>query len=312
MEVDGKKFTEKELSRKFTLTNASSRRYTGHFRPSWTEPLPVGVADAFYAAASQLQYGGSIVIEEEECAGGRALMGKAVNVTGARAAWASMKAAVVGVDEDFDSGSTTVTLGPARHLAPQDMIDLLRASRWRHRVTPQNPDDGGQGNLDDASTDPFAPEDTPSESPGKLSAITLETEGENKKTIIINAAHLDADNASAQMQAWTYVDEDGQQQTMKVLASKQFNLAALPAGKEDLVMLQWNANQEIWEQVGPYEEKDVTLYTRDGILNGTILFKHAETNSEVAYTSSQHRRALQVVSGSSSNKLELDHVHLSN
>ena len=206
MEVDGKNFTEKELSRKFTLTNASSRRYAGRFRPSWTEPLPVGVADAFYAAASQLQYGGSIVIEEEECAGGRALMGKAVNVTGARAAWASMKAAVVGVEENFDSGSTTVTLGPARHLAPQDMIDLLRASRWRHRKQPQNPDDNAASG-DEGPADPFGPEDNRSESPGKLSAITLETE-DATCAAIIDAAGLEDDNP-AMFRKIEYTGADG-------------------------------------------------------------------------------------------------------
>lgn len=206
MEVDGKIFTEKELSRKFTLTNASSRRYVGRFSAGFAEPVPTGVADAFYAAASQLQYGGSIVIEEEECAGGRALMGKAVNVTGARAAWASMKAAVVGVDEDFDSGSTTVTLGPARHLAPQDMIDLLRASRWRHSMQPQNPDDNAASG-DEGPADPFGPEDNRSESPGKLSAITLETE-DATCAAIIDADDLEDDNP-AMFREIEYTGADG-------------------------------------------------------------------------------------------------------
>jgi len=204
--ADGRKFTEKELSRSFTLTNAETRCYIGKFTPPWQEPIPYGIADIFYAAASQLQYGGSIVIEEEECAGGRALMGKAVNVTGARAAWASMKAAVVGVDEDFDSGSTTVTLGPARHLAPQDMIDLLRASRWRHSMQPQNPDDNAASG-DEGPADPFGPEDNRSESPGKLSAITLETE-DATCAAIIDADDLEDDNP-AMFREIEYTGADG-------------------------------------------------------------------------------------------------------
>lgn len=205
--ADGHKFTEKELSRSFTLTNAETHRYIGKFKPPWIEPVPEGIANIFYTAASQMQYGGSLVIEEEECSAGRGLMGKAVNVSGARQAWETMRAAVVGVDEDFDAGTTSVTLGPARHLAPQDMIDLLRASRWRHRVTPQNPDDGGQGNLDDASTDPFAPEDASSDSPGKLSALTLETE-DATCAAIIDADDLEDDNP-AMFREIEYTGADG-------------------------------------------------------------------------------------------------------
>ena len=214
--ADGHKFTEKELSRSFTLTNAETHRYIGKFKPPWIEPVPEGIANIFYTAASQMQYGGSLVIEEEECSAGRGLMGKAVNVSGARQAWETMRAAVVGVDEDFDAGTTSVTLGPARHLAPQDMIDLLRASRWRHRVTPQNPDDGGQGNLDDASTDPFAPEDASSDSPGKLSALILEDES----TISIDCRDIKP-SSTAMFRKIAYTAPDGTEIRTRVLATPQ-------------------------------------------------------------------------------------------
>lgn len=266
--VDGKTYTEKKLHRRLRLTNAESRRYIGHFQPSWTEPAPSGVAAAFYAAMSPLQYGGSLTVEEEECAAGRALMGKAVNVSGARAAWATMAAAVAGVDEDFDGGTTAVTLGPARHLAPQDMIDLLRASRWRHRAAPHNPDDGGVPAQDASETDPFAPEDLPAESPGKLSALDIV---DDTKTVRIDASGIPAG------------------------ATAQFREVALFAGSARVLCTD-PANTG-------FDEEDITIYCAQFKLAGKLISKTVEsvktvygitTLSIVPYTSADKYLPLQV------------------
>ena len=311
--VDGRTFVEKTLQRRFKLTNAVSKRYIGRFQQSWTEPVPTGVAAAFYAAMSALQYGGTVRIEEEECTAGRTLMGKALNVSGARAAWATMRAAVIGVDEDFDAGSTQVTLGPARHLAPQDMVDLLRASRWRHRAAPQNPDDGGVAAPAEDEVDPFEPEDTSAESPGKLSALVLTDE--DVGSINIDAADLDEGEA-IEVRECTFTDTDGDPQTVKIMATAAMSIggggSGLPTGTSDHMLLRWNATNSAWEQIGGYEERDVVLYARDGILTGTILFKPAESGSYVNYDSGDHRKLLQVVDsgGSQDPQLLLDHGHL--
>ena len=48
--VDGKTFTEKALTRSFTLTNAATKRYKGRSSAGWREPIPESLAADFYAA----------------------------------------------------------------------------------------------------------------------------------------------------------------------------------------------------------------------------------------------------------------------
>ena len=137
--VDGHTYTEKALSRDFTLTNAKTKRYIGRFTPSWSESEPTSLASSFYTAASALQYGGRLLIIEAECTIGRTLLGKKINISGGPSDWATMGAAVVAIDEDFDKGETVITLGPQQHLGIQDLIELIRCSRLRSTWSPLSP-----------------------------------------------------------------------------------------------------------------------------------------------------------------------------
>ncbi len=168
---DGQTFTEKELSRSFTLTNAESRRYIGRFQPGWSEPEPAGLAAAFYAAASVLQYAGKIGATELECKVGRQLIGRRLNISGSEEAWSAMGATVTAVSETFDDGVTLIELGTQSHLGPADLVELLRCSRSRSTWTPLSPLDGGV--PEDEEDDPFSPEETTAEAPGQLSALEL-------------------------------------------------------------------------------------------------------------------------------------------
>ncbi|NLG01946.1 MAG: hypothetical protein GX565_17605 [Lentisphaerae bacterium] len=169
--VDGKTFTEKALTRSFTLTNAATKRYKGRSSAGWREPIPESLAADFYAAASPVQYEGSITLIEKECSAGRALMGKVLNVTGGRAEWAAMNAAVVSVTEEFDTGKTVIAFGPQNHLGPQDMVELIRASRMRTKFSIQSLDGDDYGEDDDVN--PFEPEQSLAESPGQLSRLDI-------------------------------------------------------------------------------------------------------------------------------------------
>lgn len=168
--VDGHTYTEKELSRSFTLTNAITKRYRGNSQAGWREPLPESLAADFYAAASLTQYEGVVRVREQECLAGRALIGGALNVTGGLAAWASMAAAVTSVTERFDSGSTEIAFGPQAHLGPQDLIELIRAGRVRTKITIQSL---AEEEEDETEIDPFAPEDRLTDSPGQLSGLDI-------------------------------------------------------------------------------------------------------------------------------------------
>ena len=171
--VDGHEVTEKSLSRQFVLTNAESRRYYGLFDGGYAEPAPAGLAAALYAACSTLQYAGRVSLTESECAAARAGLGKVLHVTGGLAAWANMSAVVEQVEERFDTGETTIVVGPQSHLFPQDLIELVRASRLRSSLQPLDRAGAGVPEQPDDVRDPFAPEDIPAETAGQLKGLTL-------------------------------------------------------------------------------------------------------------------------------------------
>jgi hypothetical protein len=174
--LNGHTYSEKPLSRAFTLTNATSRRYVGRFAVSYSEPEPAGLATAYYSAASVLQYEGEVTLTEAECTSGRAALGKILRVTGGLAAWASMTAVIQKVREDFDAGVTTLTVGPQSHLFPQDLVELLRASRLRSVLAPLDRTGAGNPEDDEDAVTPFSPDNQSSQAPGVLEKLTITLE----------------------------------------------------------------------------------------------------------------------------------------
>ena len=114
----------------------------------------------------------------------------------------------------------------------------------------------------------------------------------------------------------TGIEPDGHELTLKrqtiTISPDPDPGSGLPTGTADHMILRWDAATSTWEQIGGDEERDVVLYTRDGILTGTILFKPDESGSYVSYDSDDHRKLLQVVDsgGSQDPQLLLDHGHL--
>ena len=94
------------------------------------EPIPSGLAESLRAALSELHYQGTLVLRADELSGGLH-PGRRLNVSGSRPEYGDMEALVQAVDEDVETGGTTVTLGPPEHLGPQDLVELLRVSRTR-------------------------------------------------------------------------------------------------------------------------------------------------------------------------------------
>lgn len=168
--VDGHAYSEKDLTRTFTLTNASTKRYISRTRAGWREPIPENLASDFYASASLLWHEGTVTLTEPDCLAGRALIGKTLNVTGGLAAWATMAVPVSSVTERLDTGQTQITFGPQPHLGPRDLIEIIRAGRFRTRLTIQTiPDDPPE----EEEIDPFSPEELPSASPGQLEGLDI-------------------------------------------------------------------------------------------------------------------------------------------
>jgi hypothetical protein len=112
----------------------------------------------------------------------------------------------------------------------------------------------------------------------------------------------------------TGIEPDGHELTLKrqtiTISHDPDPGSGLPTGTADHMILRWNATTSAWEQIGGYEEVEVVLYTRGGVLNGTILFKPAAEGGYTGYSSSQDRLLLQVVEQSTETVLVLDHGHL--
>lgn len=91
-------------------------------------PLASGLAAAYRAGLSTLQYSGTLVITERECSQD-VNPGDVINITGGLTEWATMAAQVQEVVEDIDAGVTTITVGPPAHLQFDDFIEIVRIAR---------------------------------------------------------------------------------------------------------------------------------------------------------------------------------------
>ncbi|GEM_PF-1188597 len=114
----------------YTATDAVSQTYRCLNGYNVGEAVPTGVAAMLYAAVSILYYEGSVTSEEAEV-GGAIGLGNAINLTGGRSEWTGMNAPVQTVTEDVDAGRTEIGFGPASHLSPRDLVELLRGARRR-------------------------------------------------------------------------------------------------------------------------------------------------------------------------------------
>jgi len=134
---------------KFTSTDAVSKTYRKMASFETGESVPTGMAAQLLASWSVLQYDGGIDLTEAECSA-NITPGSKLNITGGLASWASMNAQIQRVDEDVDNGGTHLTIGPARQLGPDALLDMLRAFRTRQsagsaiaRTTAKAEDVGG-------------------------------------------------------------------------------------------------------------------------------------------------------------------------
>ena len=128
------------------------------------ESLPAGLAANWRSSLSTLQYQGKIVFEDSECLRG-ILPGDVLNISNGLAAWATMRAQVMEVNEDVDTGTTEIVFGPPEHLAVQDLIELLKVARQQRTAYDGPPLVAGRRND---------PEEGPEESPATVLDAVVE------------------------------------------------------------------------------------------------------------------------------------------
>lgn len=124
---------EHEQSATVVLTDATTGDYVNVTGSTSGDPIPTNLAQLLYESRATLQYQGSLIIQEDEITGDH--FARVINLSGGRVGWLTMNALVQSVTEDIDTGTTRLTLGPARQMGHQDLITLLKVSRPRFRQT---------------------------------------------------------------------------------------------------------------------------------------------------------------------------------
>lgn len=192
---------DKDVSVRVTSTDALTTIYRKVSSYDAGEPVPVGLAAALYAAWSQLQYDGQIVMTEEDPAG-VANPGRRLNFTNGLAAWSSMNALIQQVTESVDDGKTSITYGPARHLGADDLVNLLRASRTRrpsYKYVTRTTGLSTDGSATDLSGP--SPKQEPSVNAGESTSQTYrDTGGDEDTTIKVDPSLVTKDDAAVVIQ----------------------------------------------------------------------------------------------------------------
>lgn len=106
------------------VTNAPSGTYSRQTLTDPGDPLPIGLAEWLYNQLSAPKYEGQITLIEDDPTAWT--LGCRLNFSDGRTEWASARAAVQVITLDLVTGTTTLQFGPPSHLAPQDVVELLR------------------------------------------------------------------------------------------------------------------------------------------------------------------------------------------
>ncbi len=153
---------KRPISREVKSTDAMTKTYRSVQAYDSGESVPEGVALSFYAEWSGLHCEGSISIEADECSG-IYCPGKALDLTGGRAEWATMHAMICESVEHFDSGTTSVKFGPLKTVDVDSLVSLFRATRNRRfaysrtfRNGAEEGEDPGTGSADPAVNNTYS------------------------------------------------------------------------------------------------------------------------------------------------------------
>lgn len=118
------------ISVEITSTDATANSYSTGVSGSLGEAVPSSLASNLYDGISFLPWEGKITLAEQELSSPVSI-GNKLNLTGGRTEWTTMNAVIQQVEEDMETGKTTITFGPPAHLGIPDLIELLRFNSQR-------------------------------------------------------------------------------------------------------------------------------------------------------------------------------------
>ncbi len=205
------KATTREFSANIILTNGTSGDYSTLEEFIEGEAIPAGLAQSIYESLAVLQHEGTHTIVEEEITHPVGLE-NVLNLTGGLTAWTTMRAFVVSIEEDFDSGTSRINFGPAIHLGAGDLVQLFLFNRnrqvWNSPSTYSTGQAGGGGNIKLGDR-------TPKENT---------TEGQEEHSILAVAATETGSNK-------TIIRKDAEAQEIHIIVVNNSNVVQTAAGR---------------------------------------------------------------------------------
>jgi len=126
-------FVDDPVSVTMNCTYLATGTYTTVASYTAGESVPTGLAASLLNALGALQYETSLKIKRREC-DFVTKPGEVLNLLNGATGWSTARMQVQRVDEVISSGETTIHCGPAKHLSPQDIIEMLRTFRSRQPV----------------------------------------------------------------------------------------------------------------------------------------------------------------------------------
>ena len=224
-----------EINRKIkvTTTDAVSKTYRTLDTYEGAEAIPEGMAAALYASWGQLQHDGAFVTIEEECSS-TVRPGQTLNLAGGLAAWGSMRALIQTVQDEVDTGKTTITFGPAKRIGIDDLVTLLRGFRTRKictsptlRTTGLSDDAGNAAALGGAP----GVQNVVAAGPGEIKAAVIarraaDHEGETYDRIIqMDPADVSKTDIAVTIKAREiHICVDGVEKAMQIMCSEPYDL----------------------------------------------------------------------------------------
>lgn len=193
------------LKLRLRTTDALSQTYrtVSDYRPP--EPIPSGLAQRYFSALDWLQYDGSVVLAHDDW-DGLSRVGYALDLAGfpRRPEWATIGASVVRHSVDLDTGRSTLVVGPARHLAPDDWISLSRPARGQVFASRSSSDLRSSGSAASSATPSIVASALPRQSVSTLDLTPRAASGGSEAAALsVACSRLPSENYTISMRPST-------------------------------------------------------------------------------------------------------------
>lgn len=143
---------QKEHHVEIAVTNGVDGTYSANASFTTGEDIPADMALGIWTSLNRLQYEGAYLKVENAIDGGISML-NTLNLSGGRAEWETMNAQIQSIRKHYGSGETEVSIGPAKHLNANQLMDIFRAFRFRLQLINAGRGTGALGGTGSGGTE---------------------------------------------------------------------------------------------------------------------------------------------------------------